>query len=83
MLKLRVHVDERGHVDMLKNFPELKDRLIKGYKRDGRSIYDEAAKQELIQVCQKSGVSVARAAMQCGTTPICWERGLSSIRSMR
>lgn len=51
---------------MMKNLSELKERLIKGHKRDGRSIYDEAAKEELIQVCLKSGVSVARAAMQCG-----------------
>lgn len=50
---------------MTKN-TELKERLIKGRKRDGRCIYDEQAKSELIRACLKRGVSVARMALEHG-----------------
>jgi transposase-like protein len=37
-----------------------------GRKSDGRGVYDEAAKKELIVACLKQGVSVARMAMEHG-----------------
>jgi transposase-like protein len=45
---------------------ELKTRLIKGQKREGRCVYDEGAKQELVDACLKPSVSVARMALQYG-----------------
>jgi transposase len=41
-------------------------RLVVGHKRDGRSIYDETAKQELIEACRRPGVSIAKLARECG-----------------
>jgi transposase len=41
-------------------------RLVVGHKRDGRSVYDEAAKAELVAACGKPGVSVSRLARECG-----------------
>ncbi|MDM0109856.1 transposase [Variovorax sp. J22R24] len=51
---------------MTEKYAELKARLVVGHKRDGRSVYDEGAKQELIVACLKPGVSVARMAMEHG-----------------
>lgn len=51
---------------MTEKYAELKDRLVVGHKSDGRSIYDEGAKKELIVACLKPGASVARMAMQHG-----------------
>jgi transposase len=45
---------------------ELSRRLVVGHKRDGRSVYDEAAKAELVAACGKPGASVSRLARQCG-----------------
>ncbi len=45
---------------------ELAARLVIGRKRDGRSIYDEQAKQELILACRTPGVSMAKLARDCG-----------------
>ena len=45
---------------------ELARRLVVGRKRDGRSVYDEAAKAELVAACVKSGASVSRLARECG-----------------
>jgi transposase len=45
---------------------DLKRRLVVGHKRDGRSVYDEAAKAELVALCLKPDVSVARLARDCG-----------------
>ncbi len=45
---------------------ELRDRLVVRRKRDGRSVYDEAAKAELIALCLQPSVSVARVARECG-----------------
>ncbi len=45
---------------------ELARRLVVGHKRDGRSVYDEAAKAELVAACVKPGVSVSRLARECG-----------------
>lgn len=40
--------------------------LLRGHKSDGRCVYDEAAKQELVRRCQQPGVSLARTAMLHG-----------------
>ena len=40
--------------------------LVRGRKRDGRSIYDRRAKQELVRRCQQPGVSVAATALVHG-----------------
>lgn len=51
---------------MTEQYAELRGRLVVGRKSDGRSVYDEAAKTELIVACLKQGVSVARMAMEHG-----------------
>jgi transposase len=45
---------------------DLARRLVVGRKRDGRGIYDPSAKQELVEICRRPGVSVAKAARECG-----------------
>ena len=45
---------------------ELARRLVVGHKSDGRSVYDEAAKAELVAACCRPGVSVSRLARECG-----------------
>jgi transposase len=45
---------------------ELAQRLVVGHKRDGRSIYDEKAKHELILACREPGASLAKVARACG-----------------
>ena len=45
---------------------ELAGRLVVGRKRDGRSVYDEAAKGELVAACGRPGASVSRLARECG-----------------
>jgi transposase-like protein len=40
--------------------------LVRGRKRDGRSIYDRTAKRELVRRCQQPGVSVAALALAHG-----------------
>ncbi|MFV0675566.1 transposase [Variovorax sp. tm] len=51
---------------MTEQYAELRGRLVVGRKSDGRSVYYEAAKKELIVACLKQGVSVARMAMEHG-----------------
>ncbi|WP_172705796.1 transposase, partial [Variovorax paradoxus] len=51
---------------MTEQYAELRSRLVVGRKSDGRGVYDEAAKKELIVACLKQGVSVARMAMEHG-----------------
>src|SRR5690242_8210979 len=41
-------------------------RLVIGHKSDGRSVYDEQAKAELVAECTKPGTSVSRVARQVG-----------------
>jgi len=45
---------------------EVARRLVIGHKRDGRSVYDGAAKAELVAECAKPGASVSRVARQAG-----------------
>jgi len=39
---------------------------VAGRKRDGRSVYDPAAKADLVALCLQPGVSVSRLARECG-----------------
>ena len=41
-------------------------RPVVGHKRDGRSIYNEQAKRELVLACREPGVSIAKLARDCG-----------------
>lgn len=45
---------------------DLSRRLLVGRKSDGRGVYDEGAKAELVAACGKPGASVSRLARQCG-----------------
>lgn len=45
---------------------ELAGRLVVGRKSDGRSVYDDAAKAELVAACGRPGASVSRLARECG-----------------
>lgn len=51
---------------MSEGLKELARRLVVGHKSDGRSVYDEAAKAELVAACGKPGASVSRLARECG-----------------
>lgn len=51
---------------MSEHLEELARRLVVGHKRDGRSVYDERAKAELVAECAKPGVSVSGLARQAG-----------------
>ena len=44
----------------------LAGRLVVGHKSDGRAVYDEAAKAELVAACARPGASVSRLARECG-----------------
>ena len=54
-----------GHV-MSEGIEGLARRLVVGHKRDGRSIYDPQAKAELIEICRRGDVSMAKLARDCG-----------------
>lgn len=43
---------------------ELARRLVIGHKSDGRKVFDETAKAELVALCCKTGTSVSRLARQ-------------------
>ena len=45
---------------------ELARRLVVGRKSDGRSVYDEKAKAELVAACGRPGASISRLARECG-----------------
>lgn len=51
---------------MTDDLEDLKRRLVVGHKRDGRSVYDETAKSELVGLCLQPGASVSRLARECG-----------------
>ena len=48
---------------------DLKSRLVTGMKRDGRREYDEDALDELVELCLKSRVSIARMAIEHDVNP--------------
>jgi transposase len=51
---------------MTDDLEDLKRRLVVGHKSDGRSVYDKAAKSELVALCRQPGASVSRLARECG-----------------
>lgn len=51
---------------MTDELEDLKRRLVTGHKRDGRSVYDAAAKAQLVALCLQPGASVSRLARECG-----------------
>lgn len=51
---------------MTEDLEDLKRRLVVGHKSDGRSVYDEAAKSELVALCLQPGTSVSRLTRECG-----------------
>ena len=51
---------------MSDDLEDLKRRLVVGHKRDGRCVYDETAKSELVALCLQPGASVSRLARDCG-----------------
>jgi transposase len=51
---------------MTDELAELKRRLVVGRKSDGRSLYDEQAKSELVALCLQPGASVSRLARDFG-----------------
>jgi transposase len=62
---------------------ELSRRLVVGRKSDGRSVYDEAAKVELVAACGRPGASVSCLARECGVNAnqlSCWVREHSQRR---
>jgi transposase len=51
---------------MSDDMEDLSRRLLIGRKSDGRGVYDEGAKAELVAACGRPGASVSRLARQCG-----------------
>lgn len=51
---------------MTEDIEAIAKRLVVGHKRDGRSVYDEQVKKELVRACRQPGVSLARIARTCG-----------------
>jgi transposase len=51
---------------MSEELQELARRLVVGRKSDGRGVYDEAAKAELVALCGQPGASVSRLAREVG-----------------
>ncbi|HEX5684252.1 MAG TPA: transposase [Ideonella sp.] len=51
---------------MTERIAELAQRLVIGHKSDGRCVYDEQAKCELVKLYRETGVSVAKLARDCG-----------------
>jgi transposase len=49
---------------MSDDMADLARRLVVGHKRDGRSVYDEQAKTELVKACSKPGTR-ATASRSC------------------
>lgn len=48
---------------------DLRGRLVIGRKGDGRRQYDEGAREELVRLCLRPGVSVARTAIEHDVNP--------------
>jgi len=51
---------------MLETAIDLVPNLVRGHRRDGRCLYDKAAKRELARRCQQPGVSLSRLALAHG-----------------
>ncbi|MFD2000942.1 transposase, partial [Paraburkholderia dipogonis] len=63
-----VRVDTCTQTAMNEN-RDLRSRLVVGQKRDGRREFNEDAVRELVALCLKPGVSIARAAMDHDVNP--------------
>ena len=50
---------------MSEELEELVGRLVVGRKRDGRKVFDEGVKAELVALCARSGASVSKLAREC------------------
>ncbi len=71
---------------MTNDLQDLKRRLVVGHKNDGRSVYDEHAKAELVALCLQPGASVSRLARECGVNAnqVCrWLRERGHMRRPR
>lgn len=71
---------------MTEDLQDLRRRLVVGHKADGRSLYDEQAKAELVALCMQPGVSVSRLARECGVNAnqVCrWLRERGHVRRPR
>lgn len=55
---------------MKEHIEDLARRLVIGSKRDGRCVYDEKVKAELVAECAKPGVSKSKLARQVGVNAI-------------
>lgn len=65
---------------------DLRRRLVVSRKADGRSVYDEQAKAELVALCMQPGASVSRLARDCGVNAnqVCrWLRERGHVRRPR
>jgi transposase len=51
---------------MAEEIESIARRLVVGQKRDGRNVYDAAAKDALVRTCLEPGVSLAGIARRCG-----------------
>ena len=49
---------------MSEQLEDLARRLVVGHKSDGRKVFDETAKAELVALCTTAGTSVSRLARQ-------------------
>ena len=71
---------------MTDDLQDLRRRLVVGHKADGRSLYDEQAKAELVALCMQPGASVSRLARECGVNAnqVCrWLRERGHVRRPR
>lgn len=71
---------------MTEELQELRRRLVVRRKADGRGVYDEQAKAELVALCLQPGVSVSRLARECGVNAnqVCrWLRERGHVRRPR
>jgi transposase len=71
---------------MNEELQDLRRRLVVGHKADGRSVYSEQAKAELVQLCMQPGASVSRLARECGVNAnqVCrWLRERGHVRRPR
>ncbi|MCP5283222.1 MAG: transposase [Rhodoferax sp.] len=71
---------------MTDDLQDLRRRLVVGHKADGRSLYDEQAKAELVALCMQPGASVSRLARECGinANQVCrWLRERGHVRRRR
>jgi len=57
--------------------------MVIGAKREGRREYDEAARDELVRMCLKPGVSIARTAIEHDVNPNQLRKWITRDRQQR